>query len=343
MDNIEMYIKPSIMFLALVALGFIIEKVLFPFFKSLVAKTAWKADDLIIHSLKKIPIYWGFLGGAYLAAHHVNLSEESINIADQIIFSLVVLSLCVIAGRFLVGLINLKTGADPSSAPSTSIISNIIKTAIYMIGFLVILQTMGISIAPVLTALGVGGLAVALALKDTFFYLFSVIQIIASKQIRRGDFIRLSSGEEGFVTDINWRNTIIKATSNNYVVIPNSNLATTIITNFHLDEKEIGISVEVGVAYDSDLDKVEKVTRKVAEETIQEITGGIPGFSPAVRFVLFGDSAITVKIVLRAKDFDQQHDLRSTFIKKLHLEYNKEGIEIPFPIRTVLMKNNSNT
>ena len=165
-------------------------------------------------------------------------------------------------------------------------------------GFLVVLQTLGVSIAPLLTALGVGGLAVALALQDTLANLFAGVHILASKTVQPGDYIRLSSGEEGYVVDINWRNTAVRQLSNNLVIIPNAQLAGTNMTNFTRPEQQMSILVQVGVGYDSDLDHVERVTIEVVAEVMTEINGGVPDHEPAVRFHTFGDSSIGFTVIL---------------------------------------------
>lgn len=81
-----------------------------------------------------------------------------------------------------------------------------------------------------------------------------------TKQIKVGDYIRLDSAQEGYVVDINWRTTKIKMLPNNVVLIPNEKLTKSIITNYNLPEKEMAVLVEVGVHYDTDLKKAEKVT-----------------------------------------------------------------------------------
>ncbi len=148
------------------------------------------------------------------------------------------------------------------------------------IGFLVVLQTLGVSIAPLLTALGVGGLAVALALQDTLANLFAGVHILASKTVQPGDYIRLSSGEEGYVVDINWRQTTVRQLSNNLVVIPNGQLAKTNMTNYTRPEQQLTILVQVGVSYDSDLDQVERVTTEVIAETMRDVAGASRSTSP---------------------------------------------------------------
>jgi small-conductance mechanosensitive channel len=205
-------------------------------------------------------------------------------------------------------------------------------------GFLVILQALGISITPMITAMGLGGLAVALALQDTLANLFSGIFIIASKQVKPGDWVELDSGQKGYVADVTWRNTTIKELPNNMVIVPNSKLASTTITNYHQPVQEMALRIEVGVSYESNLGKVEQVTVDVAREVMRTVEGGIPEFEPLIRYHTFDDFSINFTVILRVKEYVDKFLVRHEFVKRLHERYGHEGIEIPFPIRTVHMK-----
>jgi len=205
---------------------------------------------------------------------------------------------------------------------------------------MVIIQFLGISITPMLTAFGIGGIAIALALEDTLSNMFAGLNVITSKEMTIGDYIMLSTGEEGYVKDITWRNTTIKAITNNTIIIPNSRIAKNIITNFHQDQKEMLVKVNIGVSYDSDLRKVEKVTEDVAREVTLEFSGADDTIEPYIRYNKFDDFSINFTVFLSVKEFIEQYKLKHEFIKKLHERYNKEGIVIPFPVRTVYMKNN---
>lgn len=182
-----------------------------------------------------------------------------------------------------------------------------------------------------------GGLAVALALQDTLSNLFAGIHTIASRKIRPGDYLKLDTGQEGYVADITWRYTTIRTLANNMVIIPNAKIASAVATNFSLPEPEIAISVDVGVGYGSDLDQVESVTMDVARTVMMEIEGGIPGFEPSIRYNKFDESSINFAVNLRAKEFANQYLIRHELIKRLQKRYRQEGIEIPFPIRTIRM------
>lgn len=202
-------------------------------------------------------------------------------------------------------------------------------------GVLVALETVGVSIAPLVTALGVGGLAVALALQDTLANLFAGVHILASKTVQPGDYIRLSSGEEGYVVDINWRNTVVRNLSNNLVIIPNGRLARTNMTNFTQPEQQLSILVQVGVGYESDLEHVERVTLDVVDSVMADINGAVPDHEGKVRFHTFADSRINFTVILGVGEFSDQYRIKHEFIKRLHERFRAEGISIPAPTRTV--------
>jgi small-conductance mechanosensitive channel len=210
-----------------------------------------------------------------------------------------------------------------------------VKITFITVGAMIILDNLGISITPVLTTLGIGTLAVAIALQDTLGNFFAGLYIKADRFIDVGQFVRLESGEEGYVSHIGWRSTQVRMLANNMVIVPNSKLVQSIITNYHLPEPELAVLVELGVHYNSDLQKVEKVTCEVAKEVLQAVPGGVPGFDPFIRYHTFGDSSIKFSVIMRAREFVDNFLIKHEFIKKVQARYQQEGITIPFPIRTV--------
>lgn len=321
------------------SIGWIIEKILLRKIRKSAAGTRWKGDDVIVHSFRGISIFLALVFSCYFTVHFLALSENIVKTADKIIFSLLVLCVSMIIGRALVGFIKAKTKASPGVIASSSIISNVAHVVVFLLGALVVLQTLGISITPVLTALGIGGLAVALALQDTLSNLFSGIQVIASQQIRTGDYVKLDTGEDGYIADITWRNTTIRALSNDLIIVPNAKLASAIIRNYQLPDKEVAVLVEVGVAYGSDLEKVEQVTIETAKSIMNHTEGGIKNFEPFIRYHTFGESGIKFTTILRGQEFVSQYLIKHEFIKALHMQFKENSIEIPFPTRTVLLKN----
>jgi small-conductance mechanosensitive channel len=318
-------------------LGIIFEKIVLKKLRKIALKTKWVGDEIIIKSLHGTTTLFFVLAGIYGAIFNLPLSANLSNFLQKVLLVVIIFSATLVLAKIAVGFVNLYAVKAKEILPSTTIFANLTRLLVFLIGILVILQSLGISITPILTALGVGGLAVALALQDTLTNLFSGLHIIVSRQIRPGDYVKLDTGEEGYVTDISWRNAIIRELPNNRIIIPNSKLASAIVRNYYLPEKEMAVLVQVGVSYDSNLEKVEKVTIEVAKEVMKEVPGGVPEFEPFIRYHTFADFSINFTVILRAKEFVDQYLIKHEFVKRLHKQYNKEGIVIPFPIRTVYL------
>ena len=116
---------------------------------------------------------------------------------------------------------------------------------------------------------------------------------------------------------------------------PRAALAASIVTNFHQPEHESSVVVQVGVAYDSDLDLLERVTCEVGKEVMRLVDGAAPAHEPTVRFHTFADSSIDFSVGLRASEATAQYLIVHEFTKRLHRRYRQEGIDMPFPVRTV--------
>jgi small-conductance mechanosensitive channel len=303
--------------------------------KKLTTQTSCRADDIFVDSVGKTMPFWFVLAGAYAALMITPISPRVATLANTLLLIGFIASATLVAARLAVRYVDTYSTRIRGVLPSTTIFSNLTRALVYIVGLLVILQSLGISITPILTALGVGGLAVALALQDTLSNLFAGLQIIASGQVKPGDFIRLDSGEEGYVVDVTWRNTTIRQLPNNMVIVPNAQLASSRVSNFYQPDKEQAILVQVGVSYASDLEEVQRVTVEVARNVMQSVDGGVPDFEPFIRYHTFADSSINFTVILRGKEIVDQYVVKHEFIKQLHERYKREGIEIPFPIRTV--------
>ncbi len=149
--------------------------------------------------------------------------------------------------------------------------------------------------------------------------------------------MRLSTGDEGYVEDLNWRATVIRTLSGNHVIVPNKNIASLIVTNYERPMPEVSVSMNVGVDYSSDLDKVEAVTIEVARDVQKTVAGAKRDFEPFIRYNQFGDSSIDFSVIMRGNSYVDQYLMKHEFIKRLKARYDKEGISIPFPARTVYM------
>lgn len=334
--TLDPQISAAIIFSASIVIGLVLDKFVLHRLEKLAQFTPWEGDEIVIASLKGLVFYSCLLAGLYGATLRLPLDERLGLIVSKLILIIFLLIVTVVMVRLATGFV--AHYAEKAVLPSTSIFINLAKVLAFSLGMLIILQSVGISITPILTALGVGGIAVALALQDTLSNIFAGLHIIATRQIRLGNYIRLDGGEEGYVTDITWRNTMIRSLPNNMVLIPNSKLAGAIVTNYYLPVTEMSVLVQVGVSYDSDLEQVEQVTIEVARKLLQEVTGGVPDFEPFIRYHTFADFSINFSVILRGQEYTDQYLLKHEFVKRLHQRYRQEGIEIPFPIRTVHLK-----
>ena len=333
------WLVPAVQIAAGLLLGLIVEKLLLGHLRRVAARTPSEIDDVVVASLRGMPLLWLFLAGLFAASDRLgDFAPHWVNLVNRTLLVVFLLSLTLAAARLLSGLVVIFSSQARGLLPSTSIFRNLATLLAVIVGVLVILDTLGISITPVLTALGVGGLAVALALQDTLSNLFAGIGIIASHQVRLGDYIKLASGEEGYVTDIRWRNTTIRTLPNNVVIVPNNKLASAVITNYYQPGKDLSVQVQVGVSYGSDLEKVEKVTIEVGREVMRQVKGGVPEFDPFLRYHTFGDSSILFSVTLRGQEFTDQYLVKHEFIKRLQRRYAQEGIEIPLSIPMVQLK-----
>lgn len=323
---LQNFFIPTIIALGIIAALFICRGIVIHMLRKWETGHAGHANATILQSLKMPSIFWCVAIGLYVALELSELPRKYIIIVDRTIYILIIFSVTIAIANLAVKALENYTQRSDLNIPATGIILGVFKATIIIAGFLVILNILGISIAPLLTALGVGGLAVALALKDTLSNLFAGLHIIASKQVRPGDYIKLHSGEEGLVTDITWRSTTITSGSNNIIIIPNANVASAIITNYEFPDKQLSLNFQITVPDVIDIDRLEKLTYDVAREIADNSPGAVHGFEPSVTFQAIAENGIVVSIHMKVTDFSSQNGVRHDLIKALHTRYAEEGI-----------------
>ncbi|MBI4478383.1 MAG: mechanosensitive ion channel family protein [Acidobacteria bacterium] len=292
----------------------------------------------VVHVLRKRLPWWSLLIGVWLAAGYWPLTAEGHLLVGRAVFVLGAASVTLAVAAIASQSVDAYGAMIAPALPVSSLTRNIAWGLIAVLGLLVILNGLGLSITPMLTALGVGGLAVALALQEPLANFFAGLFITLAGQIRVGDYVRLDSGQEGYVVDFSWRSTRLRMLANNLVLVPNAKLAQAILVNHHLPSHDLAVLVEVGVDYSSDLRHVERVVTEVGRDVMAEVPGGVPEFEPFVRYHTFGDSSINFTVILRAREFVDQYLIKHEFIKRLHARFDQEGIVIPFPIRTIAQR-----
>ncbi|WP_433151835.1 mechanosensitive ion channel family protein [Actinomadura nitritigenes] len=292
--------------------------------------TRWAWDDLAARLVRDLAVPVALLTGAWFAAKTLKLPHGTLLVTGRVLSAATILVFSLALARMIAGVVTSVASARQGTAANVTIFANITRVLVMGIGILIMLQSLGISITPLLGALGVGGLAVALALQDTLANLFAGVHVLASKTIEPGDYIRLATGQEGYVVDINWRNTSIRTLSDNIEVIPNQRFSDTILTNYHRPAQDMSVMVYAKVAYDVDLDRVEKLLVKVGKDVMHDVQGGIEDANVLVRFDDFNDSTVGFHVILRSTEFGDQFEIKHQFLKRLHRVLREEGIAPPY-------------
>jgi len=312
--------------------------------KPIAERTRSTLDDTLIDITRKPLFFAIILGGIYFALRSIPMLSKYSEEIDLGFFLIAVLFFTFVLARVLNAVIKwyamevavrTKTTVDKQFLP---VIEKISYAFVYALALILILSRLGIDITALVASLGIAGLAVALALQESLSNFFAGLYIIADRPVKRGDYIELEDGDKGYVEDIGWRSTRIRTLTNNIIIIPNSKLAQSKITNYYSPVQEMSAIIKCGVAYDSDLDRVEKIVVKVAKETLERTKGAVKTFEPFIRYNEFGDSNINFSIILRVNEFVDKYLVTHEFIKNLKRRFDKEGIEISFPARKVYMR-----
>ena len=329
-----------IRFLIIVA-GTIVVGRLLRFFSRAYAKrkteeTRKIADTQLIYELLKPLEIIVIFAGVYFALSSLSVLEPYRTWINRVFFVTGIIAGAILASRIAASFVSRWLRFQKRYEKAPRLINKIISIAIFIIALVIIMGHFNVEIAPLVATLGLGGLAIGLALQRTLSDFFAGINIISDKPISVGDFIELpDSNVSGYVEDIRWRATRIRTLPNTMVVIPNSKLAESIIINNYLPEKEMAALVQCGVAYGSDLKKVERVTAEVGKNIQKTVQGAVKGFTPFIRYHTFGDSNINFTVILRVEKFVDKYLVTHEFIKALQERYAKEGIEISWPVRKV--------
>jgi small-conductance mechanosensitive channel len=330
---------PLVVLAITLAAGRLLKSVVFKILRRWVAHSKSHIATVIMRSLDGPFMIWVLILGLHLAAQSSEIPHRWTMRLAQLLLVLWIVSLAIMLSRLLGDIIRFYGSDIPGAFAVTTLTQNLAQIGVALLALLVLLNLLGIPIAPILTALGVGGLAVALALQDTLSNLFAGFYVAIARQVRLSDYIKLNTGEEGYVTDITWRSTTVRTLGNNMIIIPNSKLAQAVVTNYYLPEKRLGIQVQVSVSYASDVDLVERVLLEEGVNAAGSIPGMLADPAPVVRFDPgFGDSALGFTLNCNVQEFADQFRVRHELRKRILKRFQQEKIEMPFPTRTVYLK-----
>lgn len=302
---------------------------------------AARAGPAAFAAALRLPSFlWCLVLGLYVALEVTPLPQRLYVWLHTLLEAAIILSVTVTVAHGLVSFI--ARSAERLGGAVTGLAQTSARLVVFFIGLLVLLDALGIRITPILTALGVGGLAVALALQETLSNLFAGMHLLADKPIRVGDYVRIAETIEGFVIDVGWRSTRVRTLQNNVVIVPNHKVAQSIIINHDMPETRSALLLKVAVSYASDPDHVERVLVEEAERAVGQVQGLLGEPRPFARLIPgFGEYSLDFTLICQVATFVDQFPVQHELRKRILRRFRAERIEIPFPVRTLQVRPSS--
>jgi small-conductance mechanosensitive channel len=291
---------------------------------------------MFLNTIRLPSILWCLVLGLFVAIELVQMPRRLAEQLHTLLQAAIVLSVTVTVAGVLASLAAAAGERRALGIGVTGLVRAAVRGTVLLIGALVMLDALGVQITPLLTALGVGGLAVALALQDTLSNLFAGVHLLADKPIRVGDYVKIADTIEGYVVDVGWRSTRVRMLQHNVVIVPNKRVAESVIVNYDMPERRMALLVPVSVDYRSDPDLVERVLVEEAQRAAGEVAGLLPEPAPMARLIPgFGDYALNFTLICQVASFVDQYFVQHELRKRILRRFRAEGIEIPYPIRVV--------
>jgi MscS family membrane protein len=327
----------------IVVLSIVLARIIYWFLerymKSFATRTKSDIDDMILRIIQKPLYYVIILIGIQLAVSYLVISAEF----DELFSKLVSVAIIVIGAWVTAGIIDAilgsvgkklasktKTTVDDEAIP---FLSKVLKFTVYLLAFMIILDQFEINITPLVASLGIAGFAIGFAAKDTIGNLLAGFFILSDRPFSRGDRIEIK-GQLGEVVDIGLRTTRIETLEHTYVIIPNSDIISNEVINYTLPDVRIKGKIQIGVAYGTDPEKVKKIVLDVAKK----VDDVMKEPEPVIFFNEFGDSSLNFLLIFWVADFRKKLVAIDEINIGINTEFEKAGIEIPFPCRNVYVR-----
>jgi MscS family membrane protein len=308
--------------------------------KRLARFTETDLDDRILQRI--IPHVSRILSmlGVYLAVRSLPLHEKLVQVFSGVLYVVLIIIFFNLVYNALDELMHWYLNGRQEG--STELISrNMIPiteklTMLFLMGtaLIIILKHFNYDIVSVVTALGIGSLAIGLAAKDTLAHMISGFTLMLDQPFRIGDRIQLSGGQIGDVADIGLRSTKIRTLDNQLLIIPNSDLCNTMLINQAFPDARVKGRINVGVAYGSDVERV----KELLVATAGDVESVLSDPAPEAYFTTFGDSALNMALFFWVEEYSQLFAVTDRINSLILRRFNENSIEIPFPIRTVIME-----
>ena len=333
--RVEPWLIPSLGLVVWFGIGLYLIRRLLKWFAVRAERTATELDDVLLAAVRRPLVLVVIVAGLRLWAGLVPLAEVLTGYAITATeVASIVLLLMVVDGVAQAWTVR-RANQSRVLATAGGVVRTGIRVVIWVTGFLMVLDAIGIDVTAVVASIGVTSLAVALALQRTLEDFLAGLLIAADQTIRVGDYVDLEGNEHGYVLAIGWRTSRIRTRDDMHVVVPNSKLATATVVNRSLPETEVSFTVSMSVHYDSDLTEVTAVTLMAAQGLQNSYDGAVAHYQPRVAFESFDDSGIGFRVWLRARTWEDHYAMKSLFIRSIHERYREANIAIPYPTRTL--------
>jgi len=316
----------------------IAKKALERFEISVVKKTKTEIDDIVFPFAKKIIIYAIYASAIIQALKQLYIPSKYLVAITMLVFGVIIVNILDKVLNEVQSKIIKKTTSkfDDVVFP---LFRRVLKYSILIIFLLMSLQTLGIQVTAALAGMGIVGLAISLAAKDTLANIIAGIFIIVDQPFTVGDRIEIwnapkRSATWGDVVDIGLRSTKIKTTDNLIIVIPNAEIARRDVINYTAISPSIRIRIPVGISYESDLKKAEEIMLKIAKET----KGVLSKPEPKVIVKEFAESSINLELRVWIENARQRRSITSEISKRIKEEFDRHKIEIPYPTRHIILE-----
>lgn len=346
-----MPINPIIIAVLYIVIGLlaslVAQFILYNISKRITNKLHKPVGSLIIKALSHYPFIWinGYaIFNAYMVLN-LPISEELLEKLPNIVILLAIVTVAFVIMRFITAYLSSRPKYLNGKLQTTGVFINLIKIITFMIVGILILNMLGISIAPLIAALGVGGALAALTLQETFANFLSGFYIASSSQVKNGEYVKIlddTSTIEGVVTDILWRYTVVKDLYGNYSTIPNSKLAKATIVNYSQPSNDYVCPFSIKFSSRNDIEKVEKMITYVATLIARSYKYSIQEVEPTIRYSKIGDNYIEYLIMIKIQGYQNQYKLRSDLYKAILLEAKRQDISLPFEIQDVHINDGKN-
>jgi small-conductance mechanosensitive channel len=324
----------SVLMVMAFALGLLLNRIFHRWAVKL--RNGW--GEIVLAILESLSIPLCMLAAMYTALEVLTLPRQYERIGSRVIFGLVIVVIFYFFTKVLVFFLSRWSQREPSLQRVAQPAVFIVRVLFALLAAIIILENFGIHLTAVWTTLGVGSVAVALALQDTLGNFFAGLYILADRPVNPGDYVRLDGGQEGYVIRVGWRSTVLQTLGNNLVVIPNSTLAKAVITNFSMPEERMSLDIRVGVPHGTDARRVEQILVEVAQQAaVDGFDGLLAAFPPEANLIPgFGISSLDFTLSVKVRRFVDQFAVQSELRKRVLERFQKEGIPLALPTQVVL-------